>query len=109
MLTSEMFNSIPGEPKGVLYSHRSTVLHAWTICCTNSFGLGSNDSCLPIVPMFHVNAWGVPYSACIAGCKLVFPGSAMDGKSIAEILCAERVTCTAGVPTGEDLTVSCKN
>mmetsp|Transcript_28020 Transcript_28020/g.90894 ORF Transcript_28020/g.90894 Transcript_28020/m.90894 type:complete len:358 (-) Transcript_28020:677-1750(-) len=88
-----------GDPKGVLYSHRSTVLHAWTICSTNSFGLGSNDTCLPIVPMFHVNAWGVPYSACIAGCKLVLPGSAMDGKSIAELLCAERVSCTAGVPT----------
>jgi len=88
-----------GVPKGVLYSHRSSVLHAWSVCTTNSFALGQRDSLLPVVPMFHVNAWGAPYAACIAGCKLVLPGSAMDGKNLAELMAAEKVTLTAGVPT----------
>ena len=88
-----------GMPKGVLYSHRSTVLHAFSVCTTNSFALGARDSLLPVVPMFHVNAWGIPYAACMAGCKLVFPGPAMDGKSIADLMLAEDVTMTAGVPT----------
>ena len=88
-----------GAPKGVLYSHRSTVLHAFSVCTTNSFALGQGDSLLPVVPMFHVNSWGIPYAACMAGCKLVFPGSAMDGKSIAELMAAEHVNMTAGVPT----------
>jgi len=88
-----------GVPKGVLYSHRSTVLHAFSVCTTNSFALGNRDNLLPIVPMFHVNAWGIPYAACMAGCKLVFPGSAMDGKSIASLMQEEEVNMTAGVPT----------
>ena len=88
-----------GVPKGVLYSHRSTVLHAFSVCTTNSFALGNRDNLLPVVPMFHVNAWGIPYAACMAGCKLVFPGSAMDGKSIASLMQDEEVNMTAGVPT----------
>eukprot|EP00286_Rhodomonas_abbreviata_P028690 CAMPEP_0181304010 /NCGR_PEP_ID=MMETSP1101-20121128/8897_1 /TAXON_ID=46948 /ORGANISM="Rhodomonas abbreviata, Strain Caron Lab Isolate" /LENGTH=562 /DNA_ID=CAMNT_0023409689 /DNA_START=102 /DNA_END=1790 /DNA_ORIENTATION=+ len=88
-----------GMPKGVLYSHRSTVLHGMSLTTANSLNLGSRDSCLPIVPMFHVNAWGIPYGAIMSGCRLVFPGSAMDGKSVHELLKGEKVTATAGVPT----------
>jgi len=88
-----------GNPKGVLYSNRSVVLHAFGMTSANSLNLGARDACLPVVPMFHVNAWGIPYAAAISGCKLVFPGAAMDGKSIYELLRDEKVTKTAGVPT----------
>jgi len=88
-----------GDPKGVLFSHRSTVLHAWTLCAANSFALSLRDSCLPVVPMFHVNAWGLPYGACMAGCKLVLPGANLDGKSLVELMVVEKVTTAAGVPT----------
>jgi len=88
-----------GNPKGALYSHRSTVLHSYALALPDSFNLSARDSVLPVVPMFHVNAWGLPYSAPLTGAKIVFPGSALDGKSIYELFEQERVTCSAGVPT----------
>ena len=88
-----------GHPKAALYSHRSTVLHAYAAALPDVMGLSARDSALPVVPMFHVNAWGLPYSAALTGCKLVFPGAAMDGKSIYELMEAEGVTFAAGVPT----------
>jgi acyl-CoA synthetase (AMP-forming)/AMP-acid ligase II len=88
-----------GNPRGVLYSHRSTVLHAYAALMPDVMGLRAVDSVLPVVPMFHVNAWGVPYSALIAGAKLVFPGPALDGKSVFELMQSEGVTFSAGVPT----------
>jgi fatty-acyl-CoA synthase len=88
-----------GNPKAALYSHRSTILHAYSGALPDSLNLSARDTVLPVVPMFHVNAWGIPYSAAVTGCKLVFPGSAMDGKSIYELIESEKVTMAAGVPT----------
>ncbi len=88
-----------GNPKGVLYSHRSTLLHAWAIALPDSLGVSARDCVLPVVPMFHVNAWGLPYAAAMTGTKLVFPGAALDGKSVYELIEAEKVTMSAGVPT----------
>ena len=88
-----------GNPKAALYSHRSSVLHAYAASLPDVMCLSARDAVLPVVPMFHVNAWGVPYSALLVGCKLVFPGGAMDGKSIYELIEAEKVTFAAGVPT----------
>ena len=88
-----------GNPKGVLYSHRSTLLHAYAAALPDSLNLSARDSVLPVVPMFHVNAWGLPYAAAAVGCKLVFPGPAMDGKSIYELIEGENVSLAAGVPT----------
>jgi len=88
-----------GRPKGVLYSHRAIVLHSMAEGMADCIGLGRNDTVLPVVPMFHVNAWGLPYSATLLGCGQVFPGPHLDAKSVAELLAAERVTVTAGVPT----------
>ena len=88
-----------GNPKAALYSHRSTILHAYSGALPDSLNLSARDTVLPVVPMFHVNAWGIPYSAAATGCKLVFPGPAMDGKSIYELLESEQVTMAAGVPT----------
>jgi 3-(methylthio)propionyl---CoA ligase len=88
-----------GNPKAALYSHRSTTLHAYAAALPDVMGLSARDSVLPVVPMFHVNAWGIPYSAALTGCKLVFPGPAMDGKSIYELIEAEKVSYAAGVPT----------
>ena len=88
-----------GNPKGALYSHRSTVLHAFAAVLPDAMGLSASDSALPVVPMFHVNAWGLPYSAAMVGAKLVMPGPAMDGKSIYELMESEKVTFAAGVPT----------
>ena len=88
-----------GNPKAALYSHRSTILHAYSGALPDSLNLSARDTVLPVVPMFHVNAWGIPYSAAVTGCKLVFPGPAMDGKSIYELIESERVTMAAGVPT----------
>jgi 3-(methylthio)propionyl---CoA ligase len=88
-----------GNPKAALYSHRSTTLHAYAAALPDVMGLSARDSVLPVVPMFHVNAWGIPYSAALTGCKLVFPGSAMDGKSIYELIEGEKVSYAAGVPT----------
>jgi fatty-acyl-CoA synthase len=88
-----------GNPKAALYSHRSTILHAYTAALPDVMCLSARDSVLPVVPMFHVNAWGIPYSAALVGAKLVFPGPAMDGKSIYELIEAEKVNYAAGVPT----------
>jgi fatty-acyl-CoA synthase len=88
-----------GNPKAALYSHRSTVLHAYAASLPDVMCLSARDAVLPVVPMFHVNAWGIPYSAALTGCKLVFPGPGLDGKSIYELVEAEKVTYAAGVPT----------
>ena len=89
-----------GNPKGVLYSHRSTMLHAYATMMPDAMGLSSRDVVLPIVPMFHVNAWGTPYSCPMAGAKLVFPGGKMgDGATLAALINEEGVTMSAGVPT----------
>jgi len=88
-----------GNPKGVLYSHRSTLLHAYAGAMPDAMNLSSRDSVLPVVPMFHVNAWGIPYVAAMVGVKLVFPGAALDGKSLHELIESEAVTMAAGVPT----------
>ncbi|MHB1667354.1 MAG: 3-(methylthio)propionyl-CoA ligase [Thiomonas sp.] len=86
-------------PKGVLYSHRSTVLHAYAIALPDAINLSARDAVLPVVPMFHVNAWGIPYAAALVGCKLVFPGPSLDGASLFSLMDAEGVTFAAGVPT----------
>ncbi|GAA6140352.1 3-(methylthio)propionyl-CoA ligase [Hydrogenophaga sp. 5NK40-0174] len=88
-----------GNPKGAVYSHRSTLLHAYAGALPDALSLSARDAILPVVPMFHVNAWGLPYSAAATGAKLVFPGPAMDGKSVYELIEAEKVTMAAGVPT----------
>ena len=88
-----------GNPKAALYSHRSTILHAFAAALPDVMCISARDSILPVVPMFHVNAWGIPYSAAMTGAKLVFPGPAMDGKSVYELIEAEGVTFAAGVPT----------
>ena len=88
-----------GHPKGVLYSHRSTLLHAYGAVAPDTLGLSANDTVLPVVPMFHVNAWGLPYASPMVGAKVVFPGPHLDGKSLYELFEAEGVTCSAGVPT----------
>jgi fatty-acyl-CoA synthase len=88
-----------GRPKGVLYSHRSTVLHAYAISMPDVLCLRATDRILPVVPMFHVNAWGIPYGAALAGTALVLPGRHLDGASLHALLNAERVNFTCGVPT----------
>ncbi|MFM7847738.1 MAG: 3-(methylthio)propionyl-CoA ligase [Rubrivivax sp.] len=88
-----------GNPKGALYSHRSTVLHAYGGALPDALNLSARDCILPVVPMFHVNAWGLPYAAAMTGAKLVFPGAALDGKSVYDLIENERVTMAAGVPT----------
>jgi fatty-acyl-CoA synthase len=88
-----------GHPKAALYSHRSTLLHAFSGALPDALNMSARDSILPVVPMFHVNAWGIPYAAAMTGSKLVFPGPAMDGKSIYELIEAEQVSFAAGVPT----------
>ncbi len=88
-----------GNPKGALYSHRSTVLHAMASSLPDTIGCSAKDTILPVVPMFHVNAWGIAYSAPMVGAKLVFPGAKLDGASIYELMEQEGVTMSAGVPT----------
>jgi len=88
-----------GNPKAALYSHRSTILHAFAAALPDVMCISARDAILPVVPMFHVNAWGIPYSAAMTGAKLVFPGPALDGKSVYELIEAEGVTFAAGVPT----------
>jgi fatty-acyl-CoA synthase len=88
-----------GNPKGALYSHRSTILHAFSSALPDALNMSARDAVLPVVPMFHVNAWGLPYSAAMTGAKLVFPGPAMDGKSIFDLIETEKVSFAAGVPT----------
>jgi fatty-acyl-CoA synthase len=88
-----------GKPKGVVYSHRSTVLHTMMAAMPDSLHLSRADTLLPVVPMFHVNAWGLPYVAALLGARVVFPGPHLDPASLLDLLSGERVTCAAGVPT----------
>ena len=88
-----------GNPKGVLYSHRSTILHTFAICMTDVLTLSSGDTALAIVPLFHANAWGIGYGAAMCGAKLVLPGVALDGKSICDLINQEKVTFAFAVPT----------
>ncbi|PIE43495.1 MAG: long-chain fatty acid--CoA ligase [Gammaproteobacteria bacterium] len=88
-----------GNPKGALYSHRSTVLHAWACCGSDAFGIANRTTVMPVVPMFHVNAWGVPYAATMSGAALVLPGAGMDGESLYEIISSAGVDLMLGVPT----------
>ena len=88
-----------GDPKGVLYSHRSNVLHAMIAIAPDAMGISARDAILPVVPMFHANAWGLAQSAPMIGAKLVMPGARMDGAAIYELLDTEKVTFTAAVPT----------
>jgi len=88
-----------GRPKGVVYSHRAIVLHSLVHGLRDSLSLADDDTVLPIVPMFHVNAWGLPFSSTLFGCNQVFPGPYLDAKSVADLLEREKVTLTAGVPT----------
>ncbi|MBS0343915.1 MAG: long-chain-fatty-acid--CoA ligase, partial [Proteobacteria bacterium] len=88
-----------GNPKGALYSHRSTMLHTYAAALPDALNCSAQDAILPVVPMFHVNAWGLPYVACMVGAKLVFPGPWLDGKSLHELIESEGVTLSAGVPT----------
>jgi acyl-CoA synthetase (AMP-forming)/AMP-acid ligase II len=88
-----------GHPKGVLYSHRSTMLHTFAAALPDGLNCSARDTVLPVVPMFHVNAWGLPYIACMVGAKLVFPGPFLDGRNLHELFETEGVTVSAGVPT----------
>jgi fatty-acyl-CoA synthase len=88
-----------GNPKGVLYSHRSLYLHSFAINLPDVMALSARDTALPVVPMFHVNAWGLPYAAAMVGVKLVLPGPGLDGASLTELYLQEKVTLSAGVPT----------
>jgi len=89
-----------GNPKGVLYSHRSTVLHALGISLPDGISISASDSVCPVVPMFHVNAWAIPYAAPMQGAKLVLPGPRLDGQSLYQLFEAERVTLGLGVRCG---------
>jgi fatty-acyl-CoA synthase len=88
-----------GNPKGALYSHRSTLLHSYASTMPDALNVSGRDTVLPVVPMFHVNAWGLPYSVPLTGAKIVFPGPALDGKSLFDLFEQEQVTFSAGVPT----------
>ncbi len=88
-----------GNPKGVLYSHRSTLLHAMAACQNSAMGLSAHDVIMPIAPMYHGNAWSLPYLCCLAGTNLVLPGTKMDGRSLHELIEGEGVTFALGVPT----------
>ena len=88
-----------GNPKGVLYTHRSTVLHAYGINLKDAIPYGAKDVVMPVVPMFHVNAWGTPYAAAMCGTKFVFPGAKLDGESLTDLMNQEKVTISLGVPT----------
>src|SRR5688572_8578990 len=88
-----------GNPKGVLYSHRSTMIHAYAAALPDTLNLSAREVVLPVVPMFHVNAWSLPYSCTMTGAKMVFPGPHLDGKSLHQLFESEGVTMSAGVPT----------
>ena len=88
-----------GKPKGVVYSHRSTILHTLVAALPDALAISRADTLLPVVPMFHVNAWGLPYISAMTGTKVVFPGPYLDPPSLLELLSSERVTVAAGVPT----------
>src|SRR6201981_2152573 len=88
-----------GDPKGVLYSHRSNVIHSLMANSKDALGASASDTMLPVVPLFHANSWGIAFSAPSMGTKIVFPGPKLDGASVYELLSTEKVTHTAGVPT----------
>ena len=88
-----------GNPKGVLYSHRSTMLHTLMELAPDTFGVSSRETVMLIVPMFHANAWGTPYAAAMVGCRLVLPGPHLDGQSVYTLMRDEKVTFSQGVPT----------
>ena len=88
-----------GNPKGALYSHRSTIIHAYGSALPDALNLSARDVILPVVPMFHVNAWGLPYACALTGAKIVFPAQHLDGKSLHQLFETEGVTMSAGVPT----------
>ena len=88
-----------GNPKGVLYSHRSNVIHSMMVCPEDTLGISAKESILPIVPMFHANAWGIAHAAPMMGAKIVNPGGGMDGEAVFELLDTEKVTFSAAVPT----------
>ncbi|MEG0344180.1 MAG: long-chain fatty acid--CoA ligase [Acinetobacter sp.] len=88
-----------GNPKGVLYSHRSSLLHTMAVCLPDSLNLSANDTVMPVVPMFHVNAWSIPYAAAMVGCSVVLPGPNLDGDSLADLIDNHKVTVALGVPT----------
>ncbi|MGD1882855.1 MAG: long-chain-fatty-acid--CoA ligase [Paracoccaceae bacterium] len=88
-----------GNPKGVLYSHRSTVLHSLMACVPDSLDLSATDTVLPVVPMFHVNAWGTPYACALVGAQMVLPGPGLDGASLVGLIDTYKVNCALGVPT----------
>jgi fatty-acyl-CoA synthase len=88
-----------GNPKGALYSHRSTMIHSYAAALPDTLNLSAREVVLPVVPMFHVNAWSLPYSCTMVGAKMVFPGQHLDGKSVYELFESEGVTMSAGVPT----------
>ncbi|MBL8610363.1 MAG: long-chain fatty acid--CoA ligase [Myxococcales bacterium] len=88
-----------GHPKGVVYTHRSTMLHTLAVCMADTMGIRGQDTLLPVVPMFHVNAWGIPFAALLTGAKLVFAGPHLDPEGLLDLMASERVTFAAGVPT----------
>ena len=88
-----------GKPKGVVYSHRAIVLHSLACAMSDTLGLKQSDTLCPVVPMFHVNAWGLPFTGVMVGCKLVLPGPHLDAVSLLDLYQSEQVTMTAGVPT----------
>jgi fatty-acyl-CoA synthase len=88
-----------GKPKGVVYSHRSTVLHSFAVLMADGLGLSMRDTVLPVVPQFHVNAWGIPFASVMCGAKLVMPGPKLDPESLLDLMEKEKVTIAAGVPT----------
>src|SRR5262249_38337668 len=88
-----------GNPKGVLYSHRAIALHSLGCGLPDSMGFSEADVVMPVVPMFHANAWGMPFTGTMSGSKLVFPGPFLDPESLLDLLAGERVTVTGGVPT----------
>lgn len=88
-----------GNPKGVLYSHRSTMLHTLGVCLADTVGVSENDAILPVVPMFHANAWGLPFAAVFSGSKMVFPGPNLQPDVLLDLMAQEKVTVAAGVPT----------
>ena len=88
-----------GNPKGTLYTHRSTIIHAYGAALPDALNLSARDCVLPVVPMFHANAWSLPYGCTMVGAKMVFPGPHLDGKSVYDLIEQEKVTLSAGVPT----------
>jgi fatty-acyl-CoA synthase len=88
-----------GNPKGVMYSHRSTMLHTLGVTMADSLAVGERDAILPVVPMFHANAWGLPYAAVLTGAKMVFPGPNLQPDVLLDLMAREKVTVAAGVPT----------